>query len=112
MIAVGAIIKAWVINIIIDTSKDFSSIAEHTDPETLIALLLSALFAASSERKRALIYAQAGLCYDALEAISTAHGANPNDRSVLDDRLLLLDRVGLTQVAAQERQRLTRTPVQ
>lgn len=62
--------------------------------------------ATSSERDRSLIYAQAGLWYDALEAISTAHSTYPNDKSLLEERLLLLDQAGLSQVATQERQRL------
>lgn len=56
---------------------------------------------ATSEREHALIYAQAGLWYDALEAISTAHNANPNDQTILDDLLLLLNQAGQTEVAVQ-----------
>jgi hypothetical protein len=67
---------------------------------------------ATSERDRALIYAQAGLWYNALEAISTAHRTNPTDKSILDERLLLLEQAGQTEVATQERQRLARMSVQ
>jgi hypothetical protein len=52
---------------------------------------LTQKIAASSERDRALIYAEAGLWYDALEAISTAYRDNPKDKSILEDRLLLLE---------------------
>jgi len=55
--------------------------------------LAQQLTATTSERERALIYAQAGLWYDALTAISTAHALNPRDPSILEDRLLL-DQVG------------------
>jgi hypothetical protein len=65
--------------------------------------LTQQLAATTSERERALTYAQAGLWYDALEAISTAYAANPNDQSILEDRLLLLDQIGLSQVVRQER---------
>jgi hypothetical protein len=70
--------------------------------------LTQQLAAASSDRDRASIYAQAGLWYDALAAISAAHTANPKDISILEERLLLLDSVGLARVAAQERQSLAR----
>lgn len=70
--------------------------------------LTQQLAAASSDRDRAFIYATAGLWYDALAAISAAHTANPKDISILEERLLLLDSVGLDRVAAQERQHLAR----
>lgn len=52
--------------------------------------------ATPSERDRAKIYAEAGLWYDALEAISTVYKNNPKDTSLLEDRLSLLEQVGLT----------------
>ena len=70
--------------------------------------LTQQLAAAPTDRDRASIYAQAGLWYDALAAISAAHTANPKDVSILEERLLLLDSVGLERVAAQERQSLAR----
>ena len=70
--------------------------------------LTQQLAAAPTDRHRASIYAQAGLWYDALAAISAAHTANPKDVSILEERLLLLDSVGLERVAAQERQSLAR----
>lgn len=74
------------------------------------AELAQQLAAATSDHDRASIYAQAGLWYDAFAAISTAYTADPNDQSILEDRLLLLDQVGLKQVSAQERQRLGLVP--
>jgi hypothetical protein len=68
--------------------------------------LTQQLAAAKSERDQAQIYARAGLWYDALTAISTAYADRPKDPSILEERLLLLDSVGLERVAAQERQRL------
>jgi len=59
-------------------------------------------------RKRALIYAQAGLWYNSLADISTAVTANPNNSSVQEDFLDLLAQVGLTEVAKQEQQRLAK----
>lgn len=57
---------------------------------------------ATSEQERASIYARAGLWYDALEAISTAHSVNPREQSILNQRLELLKQAGLTQVAVPE----------
>ncbi len=59
-------------------------------------------------RKRALIYAQAGLWYNSLADISTAVTANPNNSSLQEDFLDLLAQVGLTEVAKQEQQRLAK----
>lgn len=56
-------------------------------------------------RERASIYAQAGLWYDALAALSKAQIANSSDSYVREDFLSLLDQVGLTEVVKQERQR-------
>lgn len=70
--------------------------------------LTQQLTTAGSDHERALVYAQAGLWYDALAAISTAYTTDPSDQSILEDRFLLLNQVGLNQVAAQERQRLSR----
>lgn len=66
------------------------------------------LAAAKSDRERASVYAEAGLWYDALNTLSTAQATNPTDASIRADFLSLLDRAGLKEVAAQERQRLAR----
>jgi hypothetical protein len=68
-------------------------------PET--PALKQQLATATTVRDRASVYAEAGLWYDALNALSTTP-------SVREDFLLLLDRFGLQQVADQERQRLAR----
>lgn len=68
------------------------------------------LAAAANDQERAAIYARSGLWYDALAAISAAYEANPNDQVVLAERLSLLEEVGLTQVATQERQRSVTVP--
>lgn len=60
--------------------------------------LTQQLAAAGSDHERALVYALTGFWYDALEAISTAQYENPSDPSILEDRLTLLDQVGLKQV--------------
>ena len=73
-------------------------------PET--PALNQRLAAAKGDRDRALVYANAGLWYDAFKTISTAQAANSADSSIHEDFLLLLDQAGLKEVAGQERQRL------
>jgi hypothetical protein len=58
----------------------------------------------SSDRQRASIYAQAGLWYDALAIISKAQAANPQEPSIQNDFLSLLDQVGLRAVVEQQHQ--------
>jgi hypothetical protein len=61
---------------------------------------------AQTLRDRAAIYAQSGLWYDALDALSAAQKANPKDGSIKEDFLSLLKQVSLEEVAKQEQQRL------
>lgn len=61
------------------------------------------LAAAQSDRDRAIIYAKAGLWYDALNTLSTAQSTNSSNPSIRQDFLSLLDRAGLAEVAQQER---------
>ncbi len=63
-----------------------------------------AIAAAGSDNERALAYAQSGLWYDALTAMSKAYQAKPQDPSTFESFVSLLDEVGLTKVARQERQ--------
>lgn len=68
--------------------------------------LAAQLEAATSELQQAEVYAQEGLWYDTLAAFAAAQAAQPDDQAILQDRLSLLEQVGLTEVAEQERQRL------
>jgi hypothetical protein len=68
--------------------------------------LNSKLAAATSDRERAGIYAEKGIFYNALESISAAQAAAPNDKAIAQERISLLEQVGQKQVAEQERQRL------
>lgn len=54
-------------------------------------------------RDRAWSYAESGLWYDALAAMSNVQTANSHDLATNDDFLALLEQVGLTQVTQQER---------
>lgn len=61
-------------------------------------------------RDRAWSYAEAGLWYDALAAISNVQTANSNELATNDDFLALLEQVGLTQVTQQERLNVAKRP--
>jgi len=52
--------------------------------------------------ERAVIYAEAGIWYDALQSISTAIAANPKDESLHALRASLLKQAGLSEAAAAE----------
>jgi hypothetical protein len=54
----------------------------------------------ANDVERAAAYAAAGIWYDALDAISNAIEANPNDASLREARASLLKQVGLSQAAA------------
>lgn len=71
---------------------------------TATANQAKAITESGSDNERALVYAQSGLWYDALTTMSKAYQANPQDPSTFESFVSLLDEVGLTQVAMQERQ--------
>jgi hypothetical protein len=52
---------------------------------------------------RAAAYAEAGIWYDALESISNAVDANPNDAAIREQRAALLKQVGLPEAAAADK---------
>ena len=54
----------------------------------------------ASDTEKAAIYAEAGVWYDALEAISNAIDALPDDASLREQRASLLKQVGLPEAAA------------
>ena len=56
-----------------------------------------------SDTEKAAIYAEAGIWYDALEAISNAVDAHPDDASLREQRASLLKQVGLPQAAALDK---------
>ena len=57
----------------------------------------------ASDSEKAAIYAEAGIWYDALEAISNAIDAHPEDASLREERASLLKQVGLPQAAALDK---------
>lgn len=66
------------------------------------------LAAASSDRDRALIYAQNGMWYDAMAILNKLQTTNPTEKTqAMDSFISLLEQVGLNQLATVERQRRT-----
>ena len=57
----------------------------------------------ASDTEKAAIYAEAGIWYDALEAISNAVDAHPDDASLREQRASLLKQVGLPEAAALDK---------
>jgi hypothetical protein len=57
----------------------------------------------ASDTEKAAMYAEAGIWYDALEAISNAVDAHPDDASLREQRASLLKQVGLPQAAALDK---------
>jgi len=57
----------------------------------------------ASDTDKAALYAEAGVWYDALEAISNAIDANPGDASLREQRASLLKQVGLPEAAALDK---------
>lgn len=64
---------------------------------------LTAALEGTQGAEQASVYAQNGIWYDALEAISNAIEAAPDDKSLHAERADLLEQAGLKQVAAAER---------
>jgi hypothetical protein len=50
-------------------------------------------------------YAEAGLWYDLIDALSAGIAASPGDAGLREQRAALLEQVGLTEAAAHERAR-------
>ena len=62
---------------------------------------------AAALRYRASLYAESGLWYDAVAALTTALKQHPKDSLVQEDLFSLFNQVGLGDIAKQERQRLS-----
>ena len=66
---------------------------------------LATLLEKAGDSERASVYAQAGIWYDALDAISNAIDAHPEDASLREQRATLLTQVGLSQAAAPDKKK-------
>ena len=84
-------------------------VPNHVDELQLLATASSETTRESNSdrlRQRAIAYAQSGIWYDAIAAISKAYLANPQDRLSAEYFHLLLNQVGLSQVRIPEAQPL------
>lgn len=102
----------WSVSQICDSNRPSNNVfvqswVERVSPNSELSQKLATVKTEDSSlqavRERARIYAQAGLWYDALQALSTGYTANPNDPSIKADFLALLAQGGLTQISAIER---------
>jgi hypothetical protein len=59
----------------------------------------------ADDLERAAIYAEAGIWYDAFEAVSNAIDAHPDDASLRAQRASLLRQVGLSEAAALDKKK-------
>jgi hypothetical protein len=66
---------------------------------------LETMLEKADDMERASVYAQAGIWYDALDAISNAIEAHPDDASLREQRATLLKQVGLSQAAALDKKK-------
>ena len=69
---------------------------------TALPAELSSKLSGVGRSQRVAIYAEAGLWYDAVEAISEEINAVPNDIALRKQRASLLEQVGLPEIAAYD----------
>jgi hypothetical protein len=66
------------------------------------------LATATTERDRALAYAEAGLWYDAIDTLIAAQASYSTNSSIREDFLVLLEQAGVTGIPMQAQQRLAK----
>jgi hypothetical protein len=96
----------WSVAIVPDPenrSKDViaKGVIKRIDPPANLAGRIEKL----SDPERAAAYAEAGIWYDALDAISNAIEAHPDDSSLREQRASLLKQVGLSEAAALDKKK-------
>ena len=95
----------WFVSLVSDPerrSKDFTAGAwiARSDPDAALRKRL-----ADAEGGEGSVYAQSGLWYDAIDALSSRIETSPADPAAREQRAALLDQVGLSEVAAYDRER-------
>lgn len=86
----------WTVSLVPDpANRSLDTVASGMVKRIQPTKELTQALAAASVADRPALYAQAGIWYDALEAISDEIDANPNDPSLLQERADLLKQVGL-----------------
>lgn len=96
----------WSVSVVCNTDRGSKTVTVQAGIRRVAPTreLTRRLRTAQSERDRARVYAQQGFWYDALETISKASDARPQDRSISEDFYSLLNQVGLNEVVAKARQ--------
>jgi len=90
----------WHVSLVIDPRQRSNDIiASGTIQRVEPSLQLQASLQKLERRALARAYAEEGIWYDAIEAISEAIEADPNDRGARSQRALLLQQVGLTEAS-------------
>jgi hypothetical protein len=95
----------WFVSLVSDPerrSKDFAAGAwiSRRAPDAALRERLAA-----ADGQEGSVYAQSGLWYDAIGALSSRIAAAPADPTTREQRAALLDQVGLSEVAAYDRER-------
>jgi hypothetical protein len=93
----------WTVTILCDPNRP-STYVVHQSKVERVALTpeqSSKLAAATSEGDQALIYAQEGFWYNALDTLANAYIAQPKDQSILDNLMALLKQIDLAQITVQ-----------
>ena len=93
----------WFVTLVLDPnqrSKDI--IAGGTIERIEFPAALRGKLAQAGKAKAPHIYAEAGLWYDALTAISELIDATPNDTVLRNQRAALLEQVGLPEIAGYD----------
>ena len=94
----------WFISLVPDParrSRDFTVGAwiSRREPDDA----LRARLAGAENTSKESVYAQSGLWYDAIGALSSRIASAPSDRKLREERAALLEQVGLSEVAAYDR---------
>jgi Domain of Unknown Function (DUF928) len=96
----------WLVALVVDPdTRPRANIAGGTIERIALPQELRAKLGRAGETKAPSIYAQAGLWYDALSAISDLIDAAPNDPALRQQRTALLEQVGLQDLAEHDRRR-------
>ncbi len=94
----------WVVAIVPDSAnRSMDVIAKGTIKRIAPPASLTKDVETMDPLDRAAAYAEAGIWYDALESISNAVDAHPEDASIREQRASLLKQVGLPEAAAADK---------
>jgi hypothetical protein len=100
----------WYVALVVDPQQRSNDIVAGGEIEFVSpAADLEGNLASAGEGSGPVIYAEAGIWYDAIDAVSLLIAQNPTDAARREQRAALLDQVGLGQAAAYDRPGKPRT---